>query len=547
MAAPKNKDDKFPIKKAVSEPPLPAQKKLPQTNIIENLTSNKTIKSLSKLVDHLSDPAKKESKNKDKEIKFKAPPKIDKSKIKVVEKDLKIYEGFLAFKNIVDDNLNENFYKNLDFAQEVIEQSQRFQQQKKAKEKKEQEAETEKETGGNFDAIFAKAKALKKKENWKALGRLFQDNPEAGKTDEGLEYRIEAEIYSDKPNYYGAKRIADSLIKENRRHPLANYALALYFYNAKRPNPKRAASYLDIALKAKNPPAGASKLYWTTMLKKFWLGLVIIVAGIIGGIDYLRKKKKAKALDKLKEQPETVTENEDESEEIQENKEEEKDEPPASEPGKVSKLKSLVSAKLTILKDKLKPLIDKMKKTEKAEETKEATEEVSEPKSEETVQENKTQEQEIIAENSAGEETKNDDDEGDEDVGEEEEEEEDEDDDDDDNDEEEEEDEDNDEDEEDEDDNEEIEEEEDEDDEEDDDDEIEEEEDDEDDEEDDENDEDEDEEDEEDDEEIEEEEDDDDDDDEEEEEEEEDENDNDDDNDDEEEEEEEDDEKTVKN
>ncbi|MGM0599334.1 MAG: hypothetical protein ACQETH_05910, partial [Candidatus Rifleibacteriota bacterium] len=395
-ATPQKKAIQYPVKKAVNEIPSKVQKEFPGADIVEDLTNNKTVKSLSSLVDHLTDPAKKsQSQNagQSKEINFKAPPKIDKSKIKVVEKDLDVYEGFLAFKNIVDDNLNKQIYENLNLVTEVIEQSQKFQQKQKEKDKDkaEKEAQPEEELTGKFDSVFAKAKVLRKKENWKALARLFQDNQEAGETQEGLEYRIEAEINSDKPNYYGARRLASSLIKDNRRHPLANYAMALYYYNAKRPNPKKASSHLNIALKAKNPPAGASKLYWITMLKKFWLGLVIVIAGIIGGIDYLRKKKKADAPEKTEDKAETAPDNKDEPTKSEEDKEKE---PIASDSGKLGKLKSLVSAKLELLTNKLKPIIDKIKKKKNKTEDIKLEEAKEDPDSEEEDTSNENSDQE---------------------------------------------------------------------------------------------------------------------------------------------------------
>jgi hypothetical protein len=165
-------------------------------------------------------------------------------------------------------------------------------QKEEEKAPEEDEKETSEEGKNSWDSVLAKAKGLQKKENWKGIKKLFADNPEAGETKAGLEYMLEAELNATKPNSRHYKRYADQLLTKDRKNGLANYALALYYFNARRPNPAKASSHLAIALKAKNPPPGASKLYWTNLLKSSWKIILILIAAIIGGIDYLRKKKK---------------------------------------------------------------------------------------------------------------------------------------------------------------------------------------------------------------------------------------------------------------
>ncbi len=153
--------------------------------------------------------------------------------------------------------------------------------------------EDEEENDKNsFDSIFAQALKLKKKEKWKEIDALFKKNREAAKTPEGCVYLIEAQLNGTKINYSTIKRNGDTLLRKNQKDPWGNYALALYYVNAKRPNLKKAEKHLNLALANKNPPPGASKLYWMMKLKSMWLILLVLVAGTIGGVSTIIKKKK---------------------------------------------------------------------------------------------------------------------------------------------------------------------------------------------------------------------------------------------------------------
>ncbi len=152
---------------------------------------------------------------------------------------------------------------------------------------------------GKFDSVMVTATGLQKKQSWQEIKSLFADNPEAGETPDGLRFQIEAELNSVKPNYMAAQRFANKLIETEKTDPLANYALAMYFCNSSKPNLDKAKKALDIALKAKTPPAGASTLYWTMTLKKLALPLLLLLGGLIAGANHLIKKRKAARLNIL--------------------------------------------------------------------------------------------------------------------------------------------------------------------------------------------------------------------------------------------------------
>jgi hypothetical protein len=275
-------------------------------------------------------------------------------KFKIAAPKVNVYDNFVTLgKNQLIAEVEQSLQQNYDLFVNVVELSQKLEAEKAEKEAEKDVEEVEETEGKSYDAVFAKAEGLKKKEKWSDIESLFSDNPEAGDTQEGLEYQLEAKLNAKKPNYFHSKRIADQLIKKDKKHPLANYALALYYYNAKRPNPTKAASHLDIARNAKNPPAGASKLYWMTLLKKLWIVILILVAAIVGGIDYLRKKKKKQAA-----LTEDISEANSEGEDNEEGKQ-----PEEAEPASKSKLQEKLGPlleKLNPVKEKLKPVLDKL-------------------------------------------------------------------------------------------------------------------------------------------------------------------------------------------
>ena len=147
-----------------------------------------------------------------------------------------------------------------------------------------------------FDSIMVTAAGLQKKAQWQELKNLFAENPEAGETVEGLRFQIEAEVNSAKPNYMNAQRFARQLLESEGDDPLGHYAMAMFYYNSKKPNLTQAKKSLDIALKAKNPPAGASSLYWTMTLKGLAIPLLLVFAGLAGGVAHFIKKRKAAAV-----------------------------------------------------------------------------------------------------------------------------------------------------------------------------------------------------------------------------------------------------------
>ena len=157
-----------------------------------------------------------------------------------------------------------------------------------------------------FDSIMVTAAGMQKKAQWQELKNLFSDNPEAGETVEGLRFQIEAEINAAKPNYMSAQRFARQLLESESDDPLGHYAMALFHYNSKKPNLTQAKKSLAIAMKAKNPPAGASGLYWTMTLKGLAVPLLLVFAGIAGGVAHVLKKRKAAALAMLVEESETT-------------------------------------------------------------------------------------------------------------------------------------------------------------------------------------------------------------------------------------------------
>ncbi len=163
-------------------------------------------------------------------------------------------------------------------------------------ESEEKPADEEEQPVAKFDSIMVTAAGLQKKAQWQELKNLFAENPEAGETVEGLRFQIEAEVNSAKPNYMNAQRFARQLLESEGDDPLGHYAMALFYYNSKKPNLTQAKKSLDIALKAKNPPAGASSLYWTMTLKGLAIPLLLVFAGLAGGVAHLIKKRKTAAV-----------------------------------------------------------------------------------------------------------------------------------------------------------------------------------------------------------------------------------------------------------
>ncbi len=203
-------------------------------------------------------------------------------------------------KNPALSELEESLHRDQQLAQDTAEMAMQLatKKQKPVKDKTDDEVgeiDEEKAVAGSHDAILAKAMGLYKKKDWKGLKTLFTDNPEAGETPDGLRYTIEAEINETSPNYMQIRRYSSQLIQIIKDDPMANYGMALYYFNAKKPNTTKAQEHIATTLKAKNPPEGASAFYWKMTFKKFMIPLLILIAALIGGISQVIKKRKAAA------------------------------------------------------------------------------------------------------------------------------------------------------------------------------------------------------------------------------------------------------------
>lgn len=143
-----------------------------------------------------------------------------------------------------------------------------------------------------FDSIFVSAQTMRQNQKWQEIKNLFEDNQEAGETPDGLRFLIEAELYSNNPNYMAAQRFANQLRQSEPNDPLANFAIALFYYNSKKPNLDRAKQAIDLSLKSQQVPDGASALYWKIMGRKFVIPLTLLAAGLFAGIYRAVKKRK---------------------------------------------------------------------------------------------------------------------------------------------------------------------------------------------------------------------------------------------------------------
>jgi len=295
----------------VNAPPLPPPK-IDTKKLIEQNTP-RVVKSLSNLIKNISQPEASKTAviasspqvmaanaNRKKTAKPLTDAKEKKVKIsKPLPIQTQVYQALKTLrKNPLIDEWDIALKKDYQLFLDAIALSQKMSAKNADSEepvdgKEVSETEDGQEKGKSFDSVFAKIAGLKKSEKWKDIANLLKDNPEAAETPEGLELSIEANLSLEKPNTMAAKRSADALLKKDKQNGWANYAMALHFYNAKKPNTAKASTHLDLALKAKNPPAGASKLYWSMMLKKIAPVVLILLAGIIGGINQIIKKKKA--------------------------------------------------------------------------------------------------------------------------------------------------------------------------------------------------------------------------------------------------------------
>ncbi|MDD2997715.1 MAG: hypothetical protein PHV05_01565 [Candidatus Riflebacteria bacterium] len=152
--------------------------------------------------------------------------------------------------------------------------------------------ETPQPLPAGYDSVMVKANSLYNKGNWKDLKNLFAENTEMAETAEGLRYIIEAELHLEKLDYMAIRRYSAKLAENDQNNPIANYGLATYFYYSKKPDFKKAAKALEIALKAEVVPDGATKLYWKLLFKNYGVPFMALAAILIAGVAHLIKKKK---------------------------------------------------------------------------------------------------------------------------------------------------------------------------------------------------------------------------------------------------------------
>eukprot|EP01156_Anaeramoeba_ignava_P013857 Anaeramoba_ignava/a607666_14.p1 GENE.a607666_14~~a607666_14.p1 ORF type:complete len:442 (-),score=88.30 a607666_14:73-1398(-) len=306
----------------------------------------------------------------------KLKPKFDRPSRIVLKKSNELSNSVETLKKAFSlESFWNDVHRNFSEAQlKVAQAAKAAEDEENSEQDAEGEEESPKEIKGS-DALFVKIKGLKKKEKWKEIKKLLSKNKEIAATPKGLEYMIEAELNSEKISYSKAKSAASKLLKSDKKNPLANYAMALYYYHNKKPKPKRVTKYLNLALKAKKPPAGASTLYWTIFLKKIWFIPLLLIAGIVGGIAHLKKKKTAS----LENSP---AENEGESPTPESGEQQEpkiKEEPeirPEGWKGKLFDLKRKVKPLIAKISQKLKKGSPKTKSAT----TTENSSETSEPK-----------------------------------------------------------------------------------------------------------------------------------------------------------------------
>lgn len=164
-----------------------------------------------------------------------------------------------------------------------------------SEEEEEEEQQEEEETDySKYAPIIAQASELQKSKKWNEIQDLFAENPEASESPDAQIYLLEAEINAVKPNYNQVRRYASNIIEETPENPLANYGMALYHFNSKKPNLDKANESIKIALKAKTPPDGASALANKITIKRFLIPAIVVILLIIVGLVFLIKKIKNK-------------------------------------------------------------------------------------------------------------------------------------------------------------------------------------------------------------------------------------------------------------
>lgn len=118
----------------------------------------------------------------------------------------------------------------------------------------------------NIEEEIVKAPALSKSE----ISKLILDSSA----------QIMSEFKKKKPNLTNFKRLGEQIVEHESGNSIGNYALAYYYYHAKKPNLSRAKKAISLALKGQNPPEGASSLSFKITLKSYQ-NVILILGGLI--------------------------------------------------------------------------------------------------------------------------------------------------------------------------------------------------------------------------------------------------------------------------
>jgi hypothetical protein len=155
------------------------------------------------------------------------------------------------------------------------------------------EGESEEEgPSAGVQAVLGQAEGLRKKGKWEELLQLFQDNPKAGNTVEGLAMTIEALMNARKINYLSVRNAATKLLEKDPNHPYGHWGMGEALANASKPDLAKALEHLGKARAARNGPGGLTMRYYILWGKKNWLLLLILGGGLVAGGDALRKQRK---------------------------------------------------------------------------------------------------------------------------------------------------------------------------------------------------------------------------------------------------------------
>lgn len=143
------------------------------------------------------------------------------------------------------------------------------------------EADELDELDENIEEEIVKAPALSRSE----ISKLILDSSA----------QIMSEFKKKKPNLTNFKRLGEQIVEHESGNSIGNYALAYYYYHAKKPNLSRAKKAISLALKGQNPPEGASSLSFKITLKSYQNVILILGAVLFLGIAPVLKKKKAQS------------------------------------------------------------------------------------------------------------------------------------------------------------------------------------------------------------------------------------------------------------